>query len=112
MGQIPDFTETELWIVRSTVKERYGRDVSIELAETEIRARPGAKELSACPALYWEQDKVHFIVVKTAESCYRCQFYYRLHQMYGTGVEEYEDLGECVITLLQVQTDHAAQAQR
>lgn len=108
MDQIPDFTKTELWIIGSTVKERYGKDVSVELAETEIRLRPGAKELTVCPALYWEQDGVHFIVVKTGESRYRCQFYYRLHQMYGTGVEEFEDLGECVITLLQVQADHAA----
>jgi hypothetical protein len=28
--------------------------------------------------------------------------------MYGTGVEEYDDLSECVVTLLQVQADHAA----
>ncbi len=111
MGQIPDFTDTELWIIRSTVKERYGRAVSVELAETEIRARPGAKELTVCPAAYWEQEGAHFIVIKTAANRYRCQFYYRLHQMYGTGVEEYEDLGECVITLLHVQADHAAQAQ-
>ena len=111
MNQIPDFTETELWIIRSTVKERYGEPVTVEPAETEIRLWPGAKELTLCPAAYWEGGAAHFIIVKTAESRYRCQFYYRLHQMYGTGIEEYEDLGECVISLLQVQADHAARAQ-
>ena len=39
---------------------------------------------------------------------YRCQFYYRVHQMYGTGEEEYDDLSECMVTLLQVQADYAA----
>lgn len=33
---IPDFTETELWVVRTTLKERYGKDIPIELAEDEI----------------------------------------------------------------------------
>ncbi len=26
--------------------------------------------------------------------------------MYGTGVEEYDDLSECIVTLLQVQADY------
>ena len=29
-------------------------------------------------------------------------------QMFGTGVEEYDDLTECVVSLLQVQADHHA----
>ena len=28
--------------------------------------------------------------------------------MYGTGEEEYDDLSECMVTLLQVQADYAA----
>ena len=110
MNRVPDLTETELWIIRGTVKERYGEPISVELADTEIRLRPGAKELTVCPAAYWEAGGSHFVIIKTGEDRYRCQFYYRLHQMYGTGIEEYEDLGECVISLLQVQADHAAQA--
>jgi hypothetical protein len=27
--------------------------------------------------------------------------------MFGTGIEEYDDLSECLVTLLQVQADHA-----
>jgi hypothetical protein len=48
------------------------------------------------------------VVVKTGDRNYRCQFFYRIHQMYGTGVEEYDDLTECMVTLLQVQADHHA----
>ncbi len=40
----------------------------------------------------------------------RCQFFYRRRQMYGTGIPEYDDLAECVVSLLQVQADrHAGQ---
>lgn len=110
MRPVPDFTETELWIIRSTVKERYGKDVPLEPAETEIRIHSGAKELTICPAVYWEEGGAHFVIVKTGEEGYRAQFYYRLHQMYGTGIEEYNDIGDCVVTLLQMEADHAAQS--
>ncbi len=106
MQQIPDFSATELWVVRSTVEERFKRKVPVELVDTEIRLSPGAKELTTCPAVYWEGRRAHFIIIKAGEERYRCQFYYRLHQMYGTGKDEYRDLGDCVITLLQVQADH------
>jgi len=48
-------------------------------------------------------------VFKTGDHNYRSQFYYRVHQMFGTGIEEYDDLSECVVTLLQVQADHTAE---
>ncbi len=46
-----------------------------------------------------------FRVVKTAAERYRCQFFYWVHQMFGTGIEEYDNLTECVVTLLQIQVD-------
>jgi hypothetical protein len=110
MQPIPNFTETELWIIRSTVKERYGKDIPVELADTEIRLHPGAKELSDCPAAYWEEGGAHFVIVKTGQDRYRAQFYYRLHQIFGTGIDQYDDIGDCVVTLLRVQADHAAQS--
>jgi hypothetical protein len=39
---------------------------------------------------------------------YRCQFFCRVHQQYGTGVNEYDDPTECIASLLQVQADHTA----
>ena len=112
MSQVPDFTDTELWVIRTTVRERYGRNLPVDLVDTEIRLRPGAKELTTCPAVYWTAGRAHFIIIKTGETRYRCQFYYRLHEMFGTGIDEYEDLGDCVLTLLQVQADHEARMQQ
>ena len=107
MSNIEDFTDSELWIIKTTLKERYGADIEIMLGDTELRLNPYGTELTPCPAAYWEQDGCHFIVCKTGDSRYRCQFYYRVHKMYGTGVEEYDDLSECMVTLLQVQADFA-----
>ena len=108
MSAIDDFTESELWIINTTLEERYGKPMDLQLADIELRLNPYATELTPCPAAFWEHEKCKFIVCKTGPTRYRCQFYYRVHKMYGTGVEEYDDLSECMVTLLQVQADFVA----
>jgi len=106
---IPEFTDTELSTVRETVRERFRSDVEIHPIEGEVRIDPSDHELTLCPGLYWRgEERVQFVLFKTGASRYRCQFFYRVHQQFGTGREEYDDIGDCVVTLLQVQADHAA----
>ena len=105
MSTIEDFSESELWIINTTLEERYSAPVEVQLADIELRLNPYASELTLCPAAFWEHENCKFIVCKTGPTSYRCQFYYRIHKMYGTGVEEYDDLSECMVTLLQVQAD-------
>ena len=106
MASIPDFTKSELWIVEKTLEERYREPVVPESVEIELRLNPLSSVMTPCPALYWERGRAHFVIAKVGEQRYRCQFFYRVHQQYGTGIEEYEDLTECVVTLLQVQADY------
>ena len=108
MSAIEDFTDSELWLIKTTLEERYCKPVDIQLDDIELRLNPYATELTPCPAAYWEDEGCHFMVCKSGDSRYRCQFYYRVHQMYGTGVEEYDDLSECTVSLLQVQADYVA----
>lgn len=108
MNTIPDINETEHWTVATTLKERYGRDVELALADAEIRLNPADRELSACPVFVWEADDCHFVIFKTGERLYRCQFFYRGYQQFGTGVHEFDNLAECAVALLQAQADHAA----
>ena len=108
MPEIPDITESEHWIIDTTLKERYGQGVETQIADAEIRLRPSDKELSNCPVVYWNQEGCNFVIFKTGSRNYRCQFFYRSYQQYGTGVREYDDLTECIVSLLQAQADHAA----
>jgi hypothetical protein len=39
----------------------------------------------------------------------RCQFFYSETEQYGIGHDEYNSLGDCAVTLLQVQSDHERQ---
>jgi len=103
---IPDFTDTELWVIRNTVNERYHNEIGLELADTEVRLDPEAPDLTSCPAVFWSERGANFVVFKQGEKAYRCLFYYRGYEQYGTGRDVYDDLGECVVTLLQVQADH------
>ena len=70
-----DITETEEWIVKTTLKERYGRDIDLQYADAEIRLNPADRELTSCPVFVWEADGCHFVIFKTGERRYRCQFF-------------------------------------
>ncbi|MCW9012138.1 MAG: hypothetical protein OQL06_00025 [Gammaproteobacteria bacterium] len=108
MAGIADFTETELWTLQTTLKERWNEDeFQLQLADAEIRLSPSDKEATDCPMVVWNHEGCNFAVFKTGLQKYRCQFFYRGYQQYGTGVFEYDDLGDCIISLLQVQADHA-----
>lgn len=105
--KIPNFTETELWTIQSTVNERYGRPMPLEVAETEVRLHPEDRVLVTRPAVYWDDGQgCHFVVIKLAPGAYRCQFYYRGFEQFGTGRDRYDDLLQAVVTLLQVQADY------
>ncbi len=106
MNQIPDFSETELWVIRSAVNQRYGKTVELQLADSELKLDPAAPILSTCPTVFWAERGASFVVCKIGEERYRSQFFYSNRDQYGTGREVYDDLAECVTILLQVQSDH------
>lgn len=106
MNQIPDFTDTELWVIRSAVTQRYGKTVELQLADSELKLDPAAPVLSTCPTVFWSERGANFVVCKIGEEHYRSQFFYSVRDQYGTGREVYDDLAECVTILLQVQSDH------
>jgi hypothetical protein len=108
MAEIPDITETELWVINTTLEERYGTRPELQLADAEVRLSPADRELSSCPLVHWNVDGCNFVVIKSGERNYRCQFFYRGYQQYGTGRHEYDDLAECLVDLLQVQADYEA----
>jgi hypothetical protein len=102
---IPEFTETEAWVVRSTLKERYGHDVERQFAETET-SLPEGGGMAWCPTLFWPARGANFAVIKTGAKRYRPIFYYHPEIQLGTGVEAYAEIGDATIAVLQVEADH------
>ena len=106
---IADFTEAEHKHVSTLLFERYGKLVPIQLADSELQLGADPTRLTLCPTLYWSERGAHFILCKTGDGRYRSQFFYSEAEQYGTGHEEYGDIGTCALTLLQVQSDHERQ---
>ena len=106
---IPDFNSAERWVVDSALKERYGRIVPIELADSDLKLDPDSPLLTACPTMFWSERGCHFLIFKTAEDRYRCQFFYADDEQFDTGRPEYDELAECVSVLLKLQADHEKQ---
>lgn len=108
---IPDFTDSELKLTNQTLLERYGHMVALQSADAEVQLEPDSDDLTTCPVIYWEERGAHFVVFKLGTSRFKAQFFYSDTTQYGTGKESFDNVGDCVITLLQVQADHEQQMQ-
>jgi len=86
--------------------EQEGKE--IQDVETEIRLHIDDRELTLCPGFYWNEHGCHFVLSKTGDSRYRSMFFYRIRDRFSTGREEYDDIGDCVTTLLKMQADEEA----
>jgi len=106
MSKVSDFTDSEQQLVTRTLSERYGKEVPIEIGEAEIALDPESDDLTLCPIIYWEERGAHFVVFKIGEGRFTAQFFYSEATQYGTGKEMFDNLGDCVVTVLQVQSDH------
>jgi hypothetical protein len=103
---IPDFTDTEFQLANQILLERYGRLIALQAVEVELLLDPEHKEPTPCPALYWNELGAEFIVAKAGDQRFRCQFFYSESEIFGTGRDVYDNLGDCVTNVLQIQADH------
>ena len=104
MTAIADFTEAEMRLVDVALRERYGQAVAVDMVETEIRLLPADRELTVCPAIYWEDaERCRFVVSKTGVDKFRSMFFWSVKDRFATGKEEYDNLGDCLVTTLKMQ---------
>jgi len=107
--KISDIGDTERWVVESALRERYGKRVEAQLADVGLKLASGDEQLTACPTLYWEERGAAFVITKVADGRYRTMFFYPAElqgEQYGTGRTEFDDLFDCVTTVLRLQADH------
>lgn len=109
-----EFSDSELALIRELLAQRYRTEIGgieIHLADSELllerdenphqQAQP-----VTCPTVYWHARDANFVVFKCGDSRFRTQFFYTPHEQFGTGIEEYTRLDECVAAVLQTQSDH------
>ena len=101
-----DFTDEELKVISDTLTERFDKSIETQLADIELPVESGQQEPAPCPAVYWEAKNCHFILAKTADNKYFSQFFYDEDEQFVTEKSFYDELQECLVTLLQVHADH------
>jgi len=84
---------------------RYGQLVPLTEADVELRLVPGTEERTSCPALYWNERGVQFVVCRTGPKRYRSYFFYTDDEQFRIGEHDYDGIEDCVRNLLQLQTD-------
>ena len=105
MDSIPNFTLADIETVRQLVHQRYG-GIAIQLTNSELMLNPKSEQQVDCPTLFWHVHGANFAVIRSGLDRFRSQFFYTPHDQHGTGQKEYDSLGQCVTTLLQVQESH------
>ena len=103
---IPEFTDSELHNIREMLVQRYQKEVEIQLADCELMLGKADTETVSCPTVFWYERGANFVVFKVGMFRFRSQFFYTPHEQYGTGIEEFNELDQCVAALLQTQSDH------
>lgn len=109
---IRDFTARERNLVSQTLVERFGMPIPLQTIQAEIQLDLLKEDLTLCPSMTWKVDICNFVVFKTGDERFRCQFFYTDAEQFGTAQMEYDNLGDCVIDLLQVQARHEEERAR
>lgn len=109
---IRPFSAREKHLISQTLLERFGHAVPLEPVDAELQLNLLKEEFAFCPSIMWKENGANFIVFKTGDERYRCLFYYNEATLFGTGKDEYNNLGDCVVTLLQVHSDQEEQSRK
>ena len=109
---IKPFTARERNLISQTLLERFGHAVPLQAVDAELQLNLLKEEFAMCPSVMWKENGAHFIVFKTGDERFRCLFYYNEATQFATGQDEYDNLGDCVVSLLQVQTDQEEESRK
>jgi hypothetical protein len=84
----------------------------LQPVDAELQLNLLKEEFALCPSMMWKENGANFIVFKIGDERFRCLFYYNEATQFGTGKEVFDNLGDCVVTLLQVHTDQEEESRK
>jgi hypothetical protein len=88
------------------LRQRFGRRVTPELADTELQLEPDCEDVTYCPTLAGHARGFEFIVCKIARERYGGRFFGGDGDASGSGLDVCGDPGEGVLDRLRLQSDH------
>ena len=81
-NKIPDFTESEIPVVATALKQRCGEEVELQFANAEIQIKQikqinkDNNEKVDCPVLFWRHQGASLIVSKMGEKRFSARYFY------------------------------------
>lgn len=94
-----DFTQSEIDSIKKHVDSRWkAKDHGIHMADIEVSGEEK-------PAAVWEDTYYTFVIIKMTAFTYKNMFYFMRDKRFDTGVDQYNDLDECVDSLMKAQAD-------
>lgn len=80
MSTIPEFNDTECWVVRTAVTERCGKRVEPRPTDREPRLDPDSPAVTVCAAEFWSERDPNFVSRKIGDSRYGSPLAYSLRE--------------------------------
>ncbi len=94
-----DFTQFEIDIIKKHVDGRWKNgNHGVHMGDIEV----GGIEK---PAAIWEDTYYTFVIIKMAAFIYKNMFYFMRDKRFDTGIDDYNDLDECVDSIMKAQAD-------
>ena len=104
-NKIPDFTESELQIIATALKDRYGKEVETHLADAEMESSDEAGKVT-CPVIFWRWQEASLLIFKMGQNHYSARYFYDPDEQFHPAEEDFGDIANCVLALLMAQEDH------
>lgn len=94
-----DFSQSEIATIKKHIDNRWrNKGHGVHLGDIEVDG-------TEYPSAIWEDRHYTFIVIKLGVLTYKNLFYFLRDKRFDAGVNEYNDLDECVDGILKAQAD-------
>jgi hypothetical protein len=108
--KIYDFTETELRVVATALKERNKEDVEMQIKQINKKINKKINkdnnEKVHCPVIFWRHQGASLSVSKMVEMRFSPRYFSTPGEQFRCTEDKYAEAGDCVFAGLMMQGEH------
>ena len=104
-NKIYDFTESELRVVATALKERNNEDVEMQIKQIN-KINKDNNEKVDCSVIFWRHQGASLNVSKMVEMRFSPRYLYTPGEQFRCTEDKYAEAGDCVFAGLMMQGEH------
>ena len=107
-NKIYDFTESELRVVATALKERNNEDVEMQIKQIKQinKINKDNNEKVDCSVIFWRHQGASLNVSKMVEMRFSPRYFYTPGEQFRCTEDKYAEAGDCVFAGLMMQGEH------